>query len=69
MMMQTRWQESSNHINDNFTNDDENLMCECEGEGGDEKAKTEKDEGEESLAKLYWVLQWGLLMVDHGHDD
>ena len=44
-------------------------MCECEGEGGDEKAKTEKDEGEESLAKLYWVLQWGLLMVDHGHDD
>ena len=40
-----------------------NLMCECEGECGDEKSKTEKDEGEESLAKLYWVLHWGLLVI------
>ena len=46
-----------------MTIDDENLMCECEGEGGDEKAKTEKDEGEESLAKLNWVLQGGLLII------
>ena len=40
-----------------------NLMCESEGEGGDEKSKTEKDEGEECLAKLDWVFHWGLLMI------
>ena len=40
-----------------------NLMCECEGESGDEKAKAEKDEREESLAKFYWVLHWGILVI------
>ena len=42
-------------------NDVVHLVCEGEGEGGDEEAKPEEDQGEQGLAKLEGVFDRGIL--------
>ena len=48
---------------DDVDDDDDvvHLVCEGEGEGGDEEAKPEEDKGEQGLAKLEGVFDRGIL--------
>ena len=39
------------------------LVCEGEGEGGDEEAKPEEDQGEQGLAELEGVFDRGILWM------
>ena len=53
---------SEEEVDDADDDDDVvHLVCEGEGEGGDEEAKPEEDQGEQGLAKLEGVFDRGIL--------
>ena len=53
---------SEEEVDDSEDDDDVvHLVCEGEGEGGDEEAKPEEDKGEQGLAKLEGVFDRGIL--------
>ena len=53
---------SEKEVDDAHDDDDVvHLVCEGEGEGGDEEAKPEEHKGEQGLAKLEGVFDRGIL--------